>query len=365
MAWLFVLCLAVPFGASAILTAGVRRWALRRGFVDRPDVGRKQHRAPVALGGGVAIWLSFVAPMVAALVLAWWFRASGLPTWMPSVVGIHLDGVLSKAPTAIAILVGATVLHAVGLIDDARPLPAWLKLVVMTAVALGLVLGWGIRAAVLFGPALSVTITVLWIVGVSNAFNLMDNMDGLAGGVACVAGAIFAVSAIRTGQIFVPAMTCMLIGATAGFLVYNVWPASIFMGDSGSLVVGYLLAVLTVLTTFVEPTAADRPYGMLAPIVVLAVPIYDTASVVWLRWRSGAPIMTGDRRHFSHRLVRRGMSERAAVLTIYLATLATGLSATLLSRADWTDAVLVALQCAAIVMIIAILEQAPNHGASS
>ncbi len=365
MAWLFLLCLAVPFVMSVGLTAGVRRWAMRRGFIDRPDVGHKQHRGPVALGGGIAIWAGFAAPMAAALLMAWWLKTGGVPAWMPSLVEIHLDGVLSKAPMAVAILVGATILHAVGLADDARPLTPWLKLAVMTAVALALVLGWGLRAAVLLGPIPSVVITVVWIVGVTNAFNLMDNMDGLAGGVACLAGAIFAVSAVRTGQIFVPAMTCMLIGATAGFLIYNVSPASIFMGDSGSLVVGYLLAVMTVLTTFVEPTGASRPYGMLAPVVVLAVPLYDTASVVWLRWRSGSPIMTGDRRHFSHRLVRRGMGERSAVLTIYLATLATGLSATLLSRADWTDAVLVAVQCAAIVMMIAILEQAPDHGASS
>jgi UDP-GlcNAc:undecaprenyl-phosphate GlcNAc-1-phosphate transferase len=124
-----------------------------------------------------------------------------------------------------------------------------------------------------------------------------------------------------------------------------------------------MLAVSTVLTTFVDPVSGGTPFGMLAPVAVLAVPIYDTTSVIWLRWRSGARIFKGDRRHFSHRLVQRGMSERAAVLTIYLASAATGLSAIPLGRAGWVEAVIVAVQCLTVVLIIAILEQAPRHDA--
>lgn len=360
MGWLYWLCLALPFVLSVLGTAGVRVLAVRRGFVDRPG-GHKQHARPIALGGGVAIALAIFLPLMGALVVAWWCRVSGVPPWLPEGIRPHLSGVADKTPVALVIVGGGLVLHLLGLVDDMRPLPPWFKLLAMTGIALVLVWGFGIRAAALLGPVPSIVLTVLWIVGITNAMNLMDNMDGLAAGVACIAGALFAFAAVRTGQIFVPAVTCMMVGAVAGFLVYNFPPASIFMGDSGSLLVGYLLAVLTVLTTFVEPDVGPRPYGMLAPLAILAVPIYDTASVVILRLRLGAKILAGDRRHFSHRLVRRGMSPRSAVLTIYLATLATGLSATQLSRAVWTDAVLVAGQCVVVVLIIALLEQAPGH----
>ncbi|MBN1341157.1 MAG: undecaprenyl/decaprenyl-phosphate alpha-N-acetylglucosaminyl 1-phosphate transferase [Phycisphaerae bacterium] len=362
MAWLFCICLAAPFLMSVVVTRVVRRWALRRGFVDRPG-GHKQHDRPVALGGGIAITVSLIVPLAAALALAWAMRSLGTPSWLPASAARHLSGVVDKTPAAAAILLGAIVLHVLGLVDDRRPLPALVKLAFMILVASVLVVGFDIRAMTLLGPALAGVVTVVWIVGITNAFNLMDNMDGLAGGVACVAGAIFAVSAVRTGQIFVPAVTCMLIGSVAGFLLHNFPPATIFMGDSGSLVIGYMLAVVTVMTTFVDPASGGTPFGMLAPVVVLAVPIYDTASVIWLRRRSGARIFQGDRRHFSHRLVQRGMSQRAAVLTIYLASAATGLSAIMLGRATWTEAVLVGIQCLAVVLIIALLERAPRHDA--
>ncbi len=357
MAWLFCVCLVVPFLLSGVGTGLVRRWALGRGFVDRPG-GHKQHDRVVPLGGGIAIVLGLVVPLSVALLAAWLFRTAWAPDWLPALARTHLEGIASKTPAAAAILLGAILLHVLGLIDDFRPLSPVLRLAVMTLLAGVLVIGFEIRVLVHLGPVVASIVTIAWIVGITNAFNFMDNMDGLAAGVACIAGAIFAASAVRTGQIFVPAMTCMLVGSVAGFLLYNFPPATIFMGDSGSLVVGYMLAVLTVLTTFVEPQVGATPYGVLAPIAVLAVPIYDTTSVVWRRWRSGASVFRGDRRHFSHRLVQRGMSPRAAVLTIYLATVATGLSATLLGAADWTDAILVAAQCLSVVLIVAILEQA-------
>jgi UDP-GlcNAc:undecaprenyl-phosphate GlcNAc-1-phosphate transferase len=363
MIWLLCACLGGSFVLSAIVTHLMRRWAVRRGFVDRPG-GHKQHTQPMPLGGGVAIVVGLFVPLLSVLLAAWVLRSVPSPSWLPVFAKTHLAGIGSRTPAALAIVAGAIVLHVLGLVDDRRALSAASKLLVQIVVAAVLVIGFGVRSMVHLGPVPSTLITVLWIVGITNAFNLLDNMDGLAGGVACIAGAIFAATALQTGQIFVPAVTCMLVGAVAGFLLFNFPPATIFMGDSGSLVVGYMLAVLTILTTFVDPQYGARPYGVLAPLFVLAVPIYDTASVVWLRIRSGAKIMTGDRRHFSHRLVKRGMTPRAAVLTIYLATVATGLSATQLERTDWAGAVLVAAQCLSIVLIIAILEQPSGHDAA-
>jgi UDP-GlcNAc:undecaprenyl-phosphate GlcNAc-1-phosphate transferase len=144
-------------------------------------------------------------------------------------------------------------------------------------------------------------------------------------------------------------------------LVFNFPPATIFMGDAGSMVIGYFMAVLIVLTTFYNPQTATSPAGILLPLVVLAVPLYDVISVSIHRIRAGDSIFRGDRRHFSHRLLRRGLSERAAVLTIYLATAATSLTAIILPHCDWPAACLVFGQCLCVVFLIAILEHTPGR----
>jgi UDP-GlcNAc:undecaprenyl-phosphate GlcNAc-1-phosphate transferase len=148
------------------------------------------------------------------------------------------------------------------------------------------------------------------------------------------------------------------VGTLVGFLPFNFSPARIFMGDAGSLVIGYLMALLPILVTFYDPGQHDKPFGLLVPLLVLAVPLYDVVSVVTHRLRAGHSPLKGDRRHFSHRLVHRGMTTRGAVCTIYLATAATGLPAILLPHLDWPGAILLVAQCLCVLTIIAILEHA-------
>ena len=181
-------------------------------------------------------------------------------------------------------------------------------------------------------------------------------MDGLSAGVAAIAAAILALASMRAGQVFVPIMAWVVVGALAGFLLFNFSPASVFMGDAGSLPIGFLMSMLTILTTYYDPQQSRTPLAVVMPIVVLAVPLYDVTSVVIHRLRVGESPFRGDWRHFSHRLVRRGMTQRGAVLTIYLATAATALPAILLPRLDGVSAVLVLIQCACVVAMIAILE---------
>ena len=310
----------------------------------------------MALGGGIAIFLSVCGPILVGTALLAAVARDPAPEWLPEFVRNHLGGIASKLPTVLAIMAGAIVLHVVGLIDDRRALGPWVKLVIQIAVALFIAGPVGIRAVEALPAPMSVIITMFWIVLITNAFNFLDNMDGLSGGVAALAAIIFAVAAMRTGQVFVPVMAWVLAGGILGFLVFNFSPASIFMGDAGSLVIGYLLSVLTVLVTFYDPRQDLTPFGVLVPLVVLAVPLYDVVSVVIHRFRLGISPFRGDRRHFSHRLVRRGMSPRAAVLTIYLATAATGLPAIILPTLEWFGAVLLLSQCLCVVTIIAILE---------
>jgi UDP-GlcNAc:undecaprenyl-phosphate GlcNAc-1-phosphate transferase len=267
-----------------------------------------------------------------------------------------MGGVRLKAVSGIAIILGGIILHAMGLMDDRRSIGALPKLAIQVVIALVLTAGFGIRILDTLGAPLAILLTTLWIVTLTNAFNFLDNMDGLSAGVAFLTATILAVTSFRAGQVFVPCTLMLVAGAVLGFLVFNFPPANIFMGDAGSLVVGYMLAVLTVLITFYDPEQGRTPFGVLVPLVVFAIPLYDLLSVTWHRLRSGRSIFSADRGHFSHRLVNLGMAPTMAVLTIYLATLATSLPAMLLPQLGWAGAILILGQCLCVIAIIAILE---------
>lgn len=356
---LVAISLGLSFLLSVVANGLVRRWSRRRGYVDEPG-GHKQHDEAVALGGGVAITVAFCVPVLAAVGLGLFWGRGDVPEWLPAVVKPHMSGLASRAGAVLGVIGGVVVLHVLGLIDDRRHLGPGVKFTVQILVAWATAGLLGIRVLELgFLPTWVPTVlTILWIVLITNAFNFLDNMDGLSAGVAAIGGIIFAVAALRNGQLFVPVAMLILVGTLVGYLVYNFPPATLFMGDAGSLPIGYLMSVLIVLTTFYDPTQHATPAGVLLPIVVLAVPLYDVGSVVVLRLRAGVSPFRGDQRHFSHRLVQRGASTRTAVLTIYLATLATSLGAILLPTLDWPAAVFVFVQTLAVVGIIAILEHA-------
>jgi len=354
---------AVALLLSGLATAVVREWARKRGFVDSPGgaAGHKTHALPTPLGGGIAITIAILLPMAAVLVAVAalrhiepaqvrWFvgQVPQWPYWMA--------GAVHKVPAALAVVAGALAMHLIGIIDDHWPLAPWLKLAAQTAVALMLTAGFGIRAGDALGPAPAVLLTTLWIVGLTNAFNFLDNMDGLAAGVAALTAGVLAVTSLLAGQVFVPCLLMLVAGSAVGFLLHNFPPASVFMGDAGSLVLGYMLGVCAVLTTYYDPAQQLTPFGVLVPLVVFAVPLYDITSVIVSRWRRGASIFQSDRHHFSHRLVRLGFSRTAAVLAIYLATAATALPAMLLPHLNWAGATLIVLQCLCVLTLIAVLE---------
>ena len=354
--WIALAGAAVAFGLSFLATPMTQRLAHRLGMLDVP--GRhKAHARPVPLLGGCAVFGAVLLPslLVVALVRVW--HADGPPGWLPAEVALHIPGAAAKAPQALGILAGAFALHVLGLIDDRRHLGPWLKLLVQVLVCTAVVLACNVRVLTVAGPVASIILSVLWLVAVTNAFNFMDNMDGLSAGVAAICTAALLAAAASIGQLFVSAWLCVLLGALGGFLPYNFPPARSFMGDAGSLVIGYLLGVLTCLTTYVRPGETYYLYGMFVPAVLLAVPLYDMVSVIWLRLRERSSPMVGDRRHFSHRLVRRGMSVRTAVLTIYLCTAGTAIAASLLPHvADSAGAILVFAQTLIILLVVALLE---------
>ncbi len=354
---LLVAAFCVSFVIAAVLTPLLARFFGRAGFVDQPSQERFSSRA-VPKGGGVAIFWAVVLPIVAGLGAVWYCVAQDVrPFWLPAGLEEYLPGILSRAKGALTVLGGAAVLHLLGLIDDRFAVKPLVKLIVQFAVAIGLVAFFEIRLLTFLPWQMGTLLTVIWIVLLTNVFNFLDNMDGLSAGVAAIVLIVLIWVGQMSQQIFVPTLATVLLGGLLGFLLYNFHPARIFMGDAGSLPLGYLVAVVTVLTTYYYPAVHQGQwYSTLTPLVVLAIPLYDFVSVVFLRLRAHQPPWLGDRRHFSHRLIQRGMSQKKAVLTIYLATATTAVSAIFLLQVNAVGAGLIFLQALAVTGIIAMLE---------
>ena len=346
------------FVMSWMMTLLIRRIAPRIGFVDQPG-GRKIHVDFKPLGGGIAVFLAIALPMLGVLIAP---HLGLVPAGMEAYAG----GIIKQTPLTLAILGCMLGLHIVGLVDDRKAMGPYTKLVVQLAAASVLVVFFNLRAVTFLGPAPSCIVTILWITGITNAFNFLDNMDGLSAGVAAVCAAAFLVTTLLIGQWFVAGMLAMLLGALLGFLCFNFPPASIFMGDSGSLVVGFTLGVLTTLTTYLDTGKHSGGwYALLTPLIILAVPLYDLVVVSIIRISHGKSPFVGDTNHFSHRLVGRGMSRRTAVLCIYLVTAATAVAAIILPRLDALGAVLVYVQTLLILGVVMLLELHPLPAANN
>ncbi|MBI5864700.1 MAG: undecaprenyl/decaprenyl-phosphate alpha-N-acetylglucosaminyl 1-phosphate transferase [Planctomycetes bacterium] len=349
---------AAAFGLSLALTLLAERVARRIGFVDRPGGpnSHKSHREPIPYGGGAAIFLSAWLVMGVGLAAAQLAPDDWIIARFGETARHLVGGVRNHMVQAVVILAGGLVLFVLGLIDDRRPLGPWTKLLAIAAAAAG-VAGFGnVRIVEFAHPAISIALTVVWIITITNALNFLDNMDGLSAGVAVVCTAFLLCCGVLAAQKIVPVFAVVLLGATLGFLVRNFPPARIFMGDAGSLVLGYLLAVLAVLTSYWESGEGKPAFALASPLAVLAVPLYDFASVVISRLLEGRNPLKGDQRHFSHRLVERGLSRRSAVLTIYLAAATTGLAATLLPGADLRQTLSILVIVVMTLAVIAILE---------
>ncbi len=366
MLWLIVGCLVPSMVVCWAAAFAVRRWGPRWGLVDRPG-HRKIHSAPMPTAGGLAIWLGIVLPLLAGQIVLWAVDAN--PTWisLPEFIAPHVSGLLLRSGKLWELLAGGTALMVLGLVDDRRGLDWRLRITAQFAVAMAMVsLGWRMSLFI-EAPWLTGAVSVLWIVGLVNSFNMLDNMDGLSAGVAAIAAAMLAAMMLMTPrpdnnqpQLFVAGLLLVVVGALVGFLWHNRPPARLFMGDAGSYLIGYLLAMTTLTATF---AGGDLPrYAILGPLCVLAVPLYDTATVVFIRLSEGRSPFTGDKSHFSHRLVELGLSKPRAVLTIYLATATCGLGALLLRQINAAGAIIVGLMVVCILALVAILEAVGRRG---
>jgi UDP-GlcNAc:undecaprenyl-phosphate GlcNAc-1-phosphate transferase len=368
--FLFLAALAL----SLIFTRLMMRLARGWGFMDQPSE-RKLHAVATPLGGGIAIFLAVVLPIIVGFLMVAGFVSAKSDVSSTFTVDLtrHFEGVMSKSRELIAVLLGGFMIMLLGLADDIRRVSVREKLFIQAVIGAALA-SVGVRVSLFVeAPFLGGVVTVLWIVAITNAFNLIDNMDGLCATVAGVISLIFLVAAVQTGQLFIGAFLAVLLGALLGFLAYNRPPARIFMGDTGSLFTGYLLATLTILFTFygskvrVEGGTVNRLYPFLVPLLIFAVPIFDTLSVIHIRMKERRPIWRADRSHFSHRLLNLGMTTRGALLTVALATFCTGISAVLLypgdgsTASDMVRAAIVVAQAVAILTLVVLLERASRR----
>ncbi len=338
-------CLAsflFAFVLAVIFTYAVRASALLLGVVDKPDSYRKIHTRAVPRLGGIAIYAAFFL----TLAVLYWFVRNQVS-----------DLLLARPVQLLGILAGATVAMAMGIVDDVRAIRArWKLLFQVIAATIAWAAGLSINAiSNPFGPplvlgALSFPITLFWFVGCMNAVNLMDGLDGLAAGVCLfVTVTLFLVSLLFTNVLGMLLMA-ILSGATFGFLLFNFYPARIFLGDSGSMLLGFLVAALALVSS---TRKAETAIALLIPVVALGVPIFDTSLAIVRRWYKKLPLASPDRQHVHHVLLSMGYSQRRAVLLLYSVTLLLGVAALLITigRNEVTVLVLGALAIIAFVSI--------------
>lgn len=297
---------------SFLLTPLARKLALKVGALDIPKDVRKIHSKPMPYFGGIAIYVAIMACMF---------------VYMP------------HSETNISIMIGATIIAFTGIVDDMYGMPAKIKLI-MQIIAAAVAIHGGVKINFITNPLsttgmsllrnLTIPITLFWIVGITNTINLIDGLDGLASGVASIAATTLLFTAALKGYDFIVMQCAIIAGACLGFLPFNFNPAKIFMGDTGSLLLGYMLSVTAILG-MVKSVAAVT---LVVPIFALGVPIFDTTFAIIRRFLNKKPIMEADKEHLHHKLMKKGLNQRQTVLVMYFISMMLGLAAVIVSDTD-------------------------------
>ena len=292
----------VAFVVCAIMSPVIIRFATKRGVMDKPDE-RKQHDKPIPTLGGTAVF----SGIIASVFICFPFLPEGLTS--------------SEIYIVMGISLGASLSFIIGLFDDLFGLKWSRKLIFQVLVAAGGIL-FGIKIGFLSGmhtdyiylpSAATVIFTIAWIVALMNAMNLIDGMDGLATGISAIAAGAFMILALIQGQVVAALLSAAVLGASLGFIYFNFHPAKIFLGDSGSLLFGYLLASISIVGPFKTTTALT----VALPILILALPLFDTSFAILRRSLAGQKIHEADTDHVHHRLARKGLGHRGTVLVLY------------------------------------------------
>ena len=329
----YILAFVIAAGIALLVTPGVIWFARKTGALDAPNQ-RKVHKKPIPRIGGIGIWLAFMLAIVVA---------TGY-TDVPDDQEFELIGLMASS----------TLIVLVGVIDDYKDLPAKVKLLGQIIAAAVLVIGFGVRIDFVTDPFgdyifleyLAVPLTIFWVVGITNTVNLIDGLDGLAAGVSTIAAITICLVALQQGDVFIATLTACLAGAAVGFLYYNFNPAKIFMGDSGSMFLGFMLSGISV----IGAVKAATTIALIVPILALGLPIMDTTFAIVRRYRGGVPIFKPDKGHLHHRLLDMGFTQRQAVLLMYVISAMLGLSAVALTEVSSQFAVVIVCVVLAVVL---------------
>lgn len=321
---LYLYALLTALIISYIVTPQVIKLAWKIGAIDVPKEKRKIHKKPMPRLGGIAIYIAFMIVSLITLPLEYSF----------------IQGML----------IGGTLIVLLGILDDKYNLPAKVKLVGQILAACTLII-FDLKIEWVTNPFIggmsslgkwSIPVTIFWTVGITNTLNFIDGLDGLAAGIAAIASFTLMLVNLSVGQSTAVLMTAILAGAAIGFLPYNFSPAKIFMGDTGSMFLGFMLAAIAIEGAVKSATAI----ALIVPILALGLPIFDTAFAIMRRFLKGKPIMEADRGHFHHRLIAKGLSQKQAVLYLYFISFLLGICSIILT--------VIGLKVATIAMLVLI-----------
>jgi UDP-GlcNAc:undecaprenyl-phosphate/decaprenyl-phosphate GlcNAc-1-phosphate transferase len=306
----FIAAFAGAFLTTLLALPLWRKWCLRTNLVDDPG-HRKIHSSPIPLAGGFAVLTGILLPLAAGAILL------KLGIVKISSAGLIVHGIDRRALELAMLALGAVAITLLGWLDDQHELKALPKFIGQLLIAIAVAAASKRITLFVHSEVFSYAVTILWLLTVINAFNFMDNMNGLCAGLGAIGAFIFAFIAATNGEYLVAITGFLMCGALAGFLPWNFPNARAFLGDAGSHLVGYLLAVMAILPHFYTKHN-PRPLAVLAPLLVLAIPLLDLAQVSLFRTLNKKPFWIGDTNHLSHRLVRAGSSRTHAVLLLWL-----------------------------------------------
>ena len=329
----YMLAFVIAAGVALLITPGVILLAAKTGAMDAPDA-RKVHKKPIPRIGGIGIYAAFMVAMLSVLSF--------------------VDVTAEVKTEIIGLMVGGSLIVLVGVIDDYKNLPAKVKLVGQIIAAAVLVIAFDVRIDFITDPFgdyiytewLAVPLTIFWIVGLTNTVNLIDGLDGLAAGVSTIAAVTIMLVALQQSIMLVAVLTAALAGAAFGFLYYNFNHARIFMGDSGSMFLGFMLAGISV----IGAVKSAATIALIVPILALGLPILDTTFAIVRRYRGGVPIFKPDKGHLHHRLLDLGFTQRQAVLLMYVISALLGLSAVALTEVSNQLAIIIV--CVVVVVVL-------------
>ena len=350
---LYIIVFAASCALTLILTPLFRKLAVITNFMDVPANNHKGHKKSTPLLGGLAMFTAWLICIGSGIL----FANSRFSDIIPLLNTEHLSGIGSAAGQMLWVAGGAVLAVLLGLIDDKTAMSAKVKFSGQFIIALIAVFAGGVKFNIFpEHQMISTAFTLFWIMLLMNSINFFDNMDGLAVGTVAIAMALFSVIAALNGQFLVASFSALNCGICCGFWFYNANPATIFMGDSGSHFIGYLAAVISSQVTFFDKSFSLSRFPVLMPMLILALPLFDTLMVVLIRTKNRKPFWIGDHNHISHRFVRMGLNRKQAVQLVHLMALAVGLGILPVFWGNFMTAAILVAQSLILLFIITCLQ---------